>query len=87
MRKEFCTECEKPMDYIVRVKHNVSRLVGGKIVVMKNLYICTCKNCGNIITVREYEEKNENELKKAEVVFQNAPRFQNNVSFKSEVRK
>lgn len=45
MSKAFCTECEKDVDYDVKLKHNVPRLIAGKTYIARDFYICTCDKC------------------------------------------
>nr|DAE41763.1 MAG TPA: HTH-type transcriptional regulator [Caudoviricetes sp.] len=62
--KAFCTECEEDVDFDVKVKHNVPRLIAGKTYISRDFYICTCAKCGGLVTVDEYEKANWDEIKK-----------------------
>lgn len=64
MNKAFCTECEKYVLFNVKVKHNVPRLISGKTYISRDFYICTCAECGALVTVDEYEKLNWDEIKK-----------------------
>lgn len=64
MNKTFCTECEKEVLFNVKVKHNVPRLIAGKEYIVPDFYVCTCAECGELVTVDEYEKANWDEIKK-----------------------
>lgn len=64
MDKAFCTECEKDVDFNVKLKHNVPRLIAGKTYISRDFYICTCAKCGGLVTVDKYEKSNWDEIRK-----------------------
>jgi hypothetical protein len=72
MNKAFCTECEKDILFNVKVKHNIPLLLGGKRYIVPDFYVCTCAECGAVVTVNEYEKANWDEIKKQDEEVQNA---------------
>lgn len=61
IRESFCTECEKNVKVNIELRKNVQRLIGGKLVT-GDLYVCKCAECGELISVPEYDRLNEKEF-------------------------
>lgn len=65
MSKNFCTKCEKDVEYSVACYKHVEKLYKGERLVVDNYYVCKCKNCGAPMAVFKYELANDEALAKA----------------------
>lgn len=58
----FCTEYEEPLntdEYEIIHKKFVQTLYGGIKIIVDDLFICTCKKCGEIVDVPFYAKLNQ----------------------------
>lgn len=58
----FCTECEIPLnpdEYEVKHKSHIKSVYGGMNIVIEDLFVCTCKECGEIVDVPFYAKLNQ----------------------------
>lgn len=58
----FCTECEislGPDEYEVKHKTHIETIYGGVNIVVEDLFVCTCKKCGEIVDVPFFAKLNQ----------------------------